>query len=106
MLHSYAMVKYEMVVEQSADLPLPESLRVALRPLRLTDPSGMQVYRVELATSSLGDDTYVFSTRILNADVRNGQGAGGYLYRLRSGHSPNHLASYESIAKVRVVLAA
>lgn len=100
------MAEYEMVVEQSADVPLPESLRVALRPLRLTDPSGMEVYRVELAMPHLGDDTYVFSTRVFNADVRNRHGAGGYLYRLRSGHSPNRLASYESIAKVRVVLAA
>jgi hypothetical protein len=95
------MTDYVMVVHRAL-MPLPESLRVALRPFRLTNPRGMLVYQVEPA---IGDAPCIFSSRIAHANVADSKsrhGVRGYLCRLRPDQSPNRLASYESVAVVAV----
>lgn len=93
---------YEIVVEQLVDVPVPSRLRTSFRPFRLTNPRSMRVYELRQPSPGIGNETYVFSPRLANSDVKDPRGTGGFLLRLRSGESPTRLGSYESIAKVSV----
>ena len=100
--HVLAMPDYVMLVEQSVDEHLPPSLRVDLRPFRLSKPSGLEVFEIENESPDIGDQVHVFSSRIVNGQGSSPEGMGGYLYRLRRGRQPDQLESYKSIAKVWV----